>query len=445
LIGVRTRCDANLKDPLPNLDGALRCRTGAETQVILKAIQWVGFAFRPLAIEELLHAINTNADVSPAHQDVEVCPADIQTCEQLIELCAGLLEVSDAGLVDFTNANLRTLVFSEHFLGTDLLDGGAGHEMLAMACVKHSRCLDRQTPLKPWIWTTRWLIEVRHECPLRGYVTNFWDTHSRLAQNTCRYLPTLLHQVFLGALSKDNKDDPFYMPTTRGRTNVGLWLCSFYGFKPLVKTYLEMGADPNDSTCWPRTPLHAAVVRSNLEITKLLLDRGGNPNIQDEKGFTSFDIAYAAGDEQMTSLLNRYAVHVEGSAAVHGKLGRSYLYGNFNSSQRTPSLPLSGAGNFFPGNWNSPHRPPSLPLSDAGTFFPENRNSLHKENWPDGDPRDYSEALTVTTHQLKSLVFKRPSPMNSSYGISQKADWSVSPKNEGWVFVERDDINMDIP
>lgn len=423
MTGVQIRNDANLKGPVTTLGGALRCRTRAETQVILKAIQWVGFAFRPLAVEELLHAINTNADVSPAHQDVEVCPADIQTCEQLMELCAGLLEVNDARLVNFTDTNLRTLVLSENFSGTGLLDGIAGHEMLAMVCVKHSRCLDRQTPLKPWISTTHWLLEVRHECPLRGYVTNFWDAHSRLAQHTCRYLPTLLHQVFLGALSKDDKGDPFYRPTTRGRTNVGLWLCSFYGFKPLVKTYLEMGANPNDWTLWPRTPLHAAAARSNLEIVKLLLDRGGNPNIQDEKGFTSFDIAYAAGDERMISLLNRYAVRVEGSAAVDGKLGRSYLYDKFNSSQMTLSLPLS----------------------DAGNFFLENRNPLHKGNWPDGESRDSGEALAITTHQLKSLAFKRLSPMNSSHGSSQKACRSVSPKNEGWVVVQRDDINMDIP
>jgi hypothetical protein len=389
----------------------------------LKAIQWVGFAFRPLAVEELLHAINTNADVSPAHQDVEVCLSDIQTGEQLMELCAGLLEVNDARLVDFTNANLRTLVLSENFSGTGLLNGVAGHEMLAMVCVKHSRCLDRQTPLKPWISTTRWLLDVRHECPLRGYATNFWDAHSRLAQSTCRYLPTLLHQVILGALPKEDKGDPFYMPTTRGRTNVGLWLCSFYGFKPLVKTYLEMGADPNGWTFWPGTPLHAAAARSDFETVKLLLDRGGNPDIQDEKGFTSFDIAYATGDEQMARLLNRHAVHVEGSAAVDAKLGRPYLCDNFHFSQETPGLPLS----------------------DAGNFFLECENRCNRGNWPEGEPRDSREALAVSTHQLKSLASQRLPPSNSSHGVSQKADWSVSPKNDGWVVVQRDDINMDMP
>lgn len=422
-MGFQTRSDANPKDPIPGLDGVLRYRTGAETQVILKAIQWVGFAFRPLAVEELLHAINTSADVSPAHQDVEACPADIRTGEQLMDLCAGLLEVNNARLVDFTNADLRTLVLSQNFSGAGLLDGIAGHEMLAMVCVKHSRCLDRQTPLKPWISTTRWLLDIRHECPLRGYATNFWDAHSRLAQATCRYLPTMLHQVILGALSKEDKGDPFYMPTTRGRTNVGLWLCSFYGFKPLVKTYLEMGADPNAWTFWPRTPLHVAAARSDFETVKLLLDRGGNPDIRDKNGFTSLDIAYATGDDQMARLLNRHAGHIEGSATADAELGRSCLCDKFQSSQETPGRPLS----------------------DAGNFILEYENRCNGANWPDGEPRDSREALAVTTHQFGPLAFQRLPLSNSSHGVSQKADWPVSPENEGWVVVESDDINMDMP
>src|SRR5271156_2870247 len=324
------------RDPVPSLKAALSCRSAPETKLIFKAIQWVGLALRPLAVDELLHALNTSTDVSPRDQDLEVRPAAVRSGEQLMELCFGLLEINDAELVGFTNANLRTLVLSPDFPGTSSMDGGSGHEMLAIVCIKHLQCLDRQTLLKPWISTTHWLLNGRHECPLRGYATNFWDEHSRMAQSNCTYLTATLHQAILGAISKDDKSDPFHMPTTRGRTNVGLWLCCFYGFKPLVKTYLEMGADPNSRTFWPETPLHTAVANSDFETVLLLLDRGGNPYSPNEMGFTSIDLAYFSGNKQMASLLNHRAEDRESGIRPDAPLAKHRLCDHFLSSQGIP-------------------------------------------------------------------------------------------------------------
>ena len=109
-----------------------------------------------------------------------------------------------------TNTNLPTLVPTPDFPETSSIDGGSGHEMLAIVCIKHLQCLDRQTLLKPWIST----LNGRHECPLRGYATNFWDEHSRMAQSN---LTAALHQAILGAISKENKSDPLHMPTNSGQ------------------------------------------------------------------------------------------------------------------------------------------------------------------------------------------------------------------------------------
>jgi hypothetical protein len=418
--GLQNKSNATPRDPVPSLKAALRCRTGPETQLIFKAIQWVGFAFRLLAVDELLHALNTTTDFWPEQQDAEVAPANIQTGEQLMELCFGLLEINDAELVDFTNANLRTLVLSQNFPGTGAFDGGSGHEMLAMVCIKNLHCLDRQTLLKPWISTTQWVLDVRQECPLRGYATSFWDAHSRVAQSNCKYLPALLHQAILGALPKEDKSDPFYMPTTRGRTDVALWLCSFYGFKPLVKTYLEMGGDPNARTFWPGTPLHAAVANADLETALLLLDRGGNPDSQNVKGLTSFDIAHANGNEQMARLLNQREINVKYTLA-DATLFRHCLYSNCHSPQEIPDLGLS----------------------DPGMFIVECENGYNKRYSPDEEPRDSGEAVAATAQRLESLALQPADSSNSSHSVGEKSHRTASAEHEGWTIVERDDTDMD--
>ena len=310
------------RDPVPGLKAALSCRSAPETQLIFKAIQWVGLALRPLAVDELLHALNTSTDVSPHGQDLEVPPATVRSREQLMELCFGLLEINDAELVGFANANLRTLVSSPDFPGISPMNGSSGHEMLATVCIRHLQCLDRQTLLKPWISTTHRLLNGRHKCPLRGYATNFWDAHSRMAQSHCTYLTATLHQAILGTISKDDKSDPFHMPTTRGRTNVGL---CFDDFESLAKIYLKMGADPNSRTFWPETPLHAAVVNSDFETVLLFLDRGGNPHSPNETRLTSIDLACSSGNEQMAHLLNHRAEDRESSRQGMMKIHRHAL------------------------------------------------------------------------------------------------------------------------
>jgi hypothetical protein len=441
------------------LKAALSCRSVPETQLIFKAIQWVGLAFRPLAVDELLHALNTSTDVSSSHQDLH--PANIQSGEQLMDLCRGLLEVNDGELVHFTNANLRTVVLSPGFPGTSSFDGGSGHEMLAIVCIKHLQCLDRQTLFKPWISTTHWLLNGRHECPLRGYATNFWDEHSRMAQSNCVYLTGTLHQAILEAISKDDKSDPFHMPTTRGRTNVGLWLCSFYGFKPLVKTYLEMGADPNSRTFWPETPLHAAVANSDYETVLLLLDRGGNPYSPNEMGFTPIDLACSSGNEQMAHLLNHHAEDRESSMRPDATPTKRGLCGHFHSSPGfsqggLPTRPL------YPEYVNENRVCGQKPIPefvwDGKTQTDYDGTQRHMDHghsdvnevsskgghWPNGESREASEALAANTQQLESLVFPQTNFTQSCLNRPQSSKRGESTRHGEWIVVERDDVETEM-
>lgn len=87
----------------------------------------------------------------------------------------------------------------------------------------------------------------------------------------------------------------------------------------IVKRLLEDGADPNKATLYPTpgpagdvrlnpappgsTPLHIAAGARNLELIKLLCDRGGDPNQLRKDGHTPFSVAVMAGDLEATKEL----------------------------------------------------------------------------------------------------------------------------------------------
>ncbi|MGH9629250.1 MAG: ankyrin repeat domain-containing protein, partial [Bryobacteraceae bacterium] len=83
----------------------------------------------------------------------------------------------------------------------------------------------------------------------------------------------------------------------------------------IVKSLLEAGADPNQQTLYP-TPgpagdvrinpappgssaFHIAASSTNLELVKMLADKGGNPNLVRKDGHTPFSVAVMAGNPEV--------------------------------------------------------------------------------------------------------------------------------------------------
>lgn len=82
----------------------------------------------------------------------------------------------------------------------------------------------------------------------------------------------------------------------------------------LVRCFLELGADANYiriledpywDTCYDQCtgPLHEAVRNSQLELVKLLLTYGADPQLRDMSGITARDVALKAGNEEILDLL----------------------------------------------------------------------------------------------------------------------------------------------
>ena len=73
--------------------------------------------------------------------------------------------------------------------------------------------------------------------------------------------------------------------------NSNLHLAVKENIEKLVKYFLDKNYNPNEQNNLGDTPLHYAIQLKNKNIIQLLMNDGGDLNIQNKKGFSPLDLA----------------------------------------------------------------------------------------------------------------------------------------------------------
>jgi len=90
-----------------------------------------------------------------------------------------------------------------------------------------------------------------------------------------------------------------------------LGLAAFFGHRAIVEFLLKNGADVKTAAhnAQKVTALHGAVARRDVEIVKMLLEAGADPNARQERGFVPLHDAAANGHAALVELLLKHGAH----------------------------------------------------------------------------------------------------------------------------------------
>jgi ankyrin repeat protein len=92
-----------------------------------------------------------------------------------------------------------------------------------------------------------------------------------------------------------------------------LGLAAFFGHRAIVEFLLKNGAEVNTASrnAQKVTSLHGAVARRDVEIVRMLLEHGADPNATQERGFVPLHDAAANGNLALVQLLVKHGARVD--------------------------------------------------------------------------------------------------------------------------------------
>ena len=95
-----------------------------------------------------------------------------------------------------------------------------------------------------------------------------------------------------------------------------LGLAAFFGHRAIVEFLLKNGADVKTAArnAQKVTALHGAVARRDVEIVKMLLEAGADPNARQERGFVPLHDAAANGHAGLVDLLLKHGACADARA-----------------------------------------------------------------------------------------------------------------------------------
>jgi hypothetical protein len=256
------------------------------------ALSWIAFAESKLDNTELLSAVTaeveqrslTNLDEVYDRQSDGGCEIRLQS------ILTEALIVSEAGKIMLSREEAKSALRSLIPDHTGLNDG-AIHEMIAYTCLC---CIERHQPVsifRPWVVIDSYLGQKSSTSGLLLYASSSWHIHFRLAENSSRRLSVLLQRIIQSAIAMDSDRCQADPTDAVQMINAGMWLCAFYDFGILARTYLEMGAELV-AVSWPYTsPLHVAASRSSLNVLKVIIARHPALEAVDREGMTALHVA----------------------------------------------------------------------------------------------------------------------------------------------------------
>ena len=237
-----------------------------------KVLYWISHAYRPLTAEELQCALAVSPGLTAFDKDA-VTPRDT-----LVSVCGGLVTYDPQSriirLVHYTTQEFLEKIRNSRF--------PTAQADITRTCLTY---LSFDHP-KSYHDSYMTILHNIESIPLLRYAAQHWRDHMRASPETNfneLILQNLKQPVKVQCILQAMDDKAIKLTNFRQYRNVSpLCAAAILGLKSIVLLLLESGADLTDSvTNDSQTALFSAVEFAQLEVIKVLVDRGASVNSLD--------------------------------------------------------------------------------------------------------------------------------------------------------------------
>lgn len=304
-----------------------------------KALLWLIFAMRPLALAELNEAIIMEDGQTDIDEDDRICreTAVLETCHGLLDCYNGVVSLSHSSVETYLTET-NTMPIEAATFGLEVEDGD---RILMRVCLQY---LSMEPFASGHRRDDKELLETLKQYSLLDYAAQTWAVHARnceLQQSDkdaiMRFLQTAHqprggnHGLWVHVLSPAT--DPWDLETLS--TTHPLYYAASFGLYQIVQTILQ--GDPHvdinaQGGRYGSRPLFVACWREHYDIAHLLLDAGADVTLEDEaSGFTALSLVSQWGKD--SSETRKLIAHMLTATATIGGAEQVYSLEDNGSSE----------------------------------------------------------------------------------------------------------------
>jgi ankyrin repeat protein len=294
----------------------IRSQNEGEANLAIKILYWISYAFRPLTVTEIQHALAV--EPGDAKFDKELLLDD----DILVSVCAGLV------IIDRESNIIRLVHYTtqEYFERTRTVLFPDAQKSMAIACLTY---LSFDVFAENRYSSDREIETRLQEYPLLAYAARYWGDHARGEPEEA---VKVLALEFLEHDSKricsnrfrQYRNNEYWSLELKERT--GLQIAASFGLTYIVRLMLERGADISaEGIIFGWTALHWAANNGHEAVAQLLLQKGADVNKMTVCKESALRLSAVNGHEAVVRLLldNKADVNESGTydwPVLHGTI-----------------------------------------------------------------------------------------------------------------------------
>ena len=296
--------------------------SAGQAELGMRVLMWLHFAYRPLQLVELQHALA----VKKGH--TEFNESNIPSPKALLECCLGLV------IVDEETLTVRFMHFTleEYFRDNARTEFPNGPSSIAENCLTYLNF----GKLRQHCTTFYSLKEIMTKYAFLSYAALYWGTYVKEQSNDCL---VKLAKVLLEHESERPPcaiqamyyyliyDKPWSIPSITAQKFSRIHVAAYFGLSENMAYFCKVEIKDD----YGRTPLSWAAGEGHEAVVQLLIGRGGvDTNTKDYGGVTPLMLAARGGHEAVVRLLierddidiNAKDDGLGGAALMHAAMGR---------------------------------------------------------------------------------------------------------------------------